>query len=1085
MAFSIEDFTVPEEQVRTAKEVFKRFDKRSQEKISTNDLGPAFRALNLGIRADQLKEWADEVDEDATGFIDMQGFLTVYAKKLREDQDEKDLREAFRVLDKNKRGEIDVEDLRWILKGLGDDLTEEEIDDMIRDTDTDGSGFVDFDEFYKLMTSDYNSDTQGLQIDTPVIPFLQRTVSRTICPFYLDSLLISESKDKHVVVELSTFVPEDRRVNYSLRADIVDKFLIPFHTPVDVALTASQPQFFMFEYPKNHDSVSVKLDSEDTFCLVFSIQEAQCPVDDLLGNVKYSGIYQTVTKRGSMTITNSVMKDKFFVVLVLKSTDFSCNGISEIVSNEAYRNVLTFQHPLQAHQRTKKVHEKPNKIKVADHTVGGQEALLLAHIWCREFLHDHLSDRGDLHVFVSLLVGVCSLICLILHLSDKNERFINSNRATRALFSEYHRLSSNAESQLPSNLSNTNADQTQKPEQENEKNVLHRGGENSIAPSNVEPDSPVSAPRTKFPNRKRKNSNGSVSTSMQIGSASIAVGEIIQELTSAVSATVSSAVSQSKRRNSDPKNPAEDANASSPTRRSYGSRDKHRQSHRGLFSSSDEEDLHPLSPSTANKTRRHSVVVGRRADGTKVVQPDSFPHDAENGRTSKTSVNYSPPDPNWDMHEIEQQTEGGLMLETTNRNVARLNRTLYVSELSRKRYSTLNRKYLLYFWYLIIISIFYGLPVMQLVMTYQKAIHDTGNEDICYYNFECANPLGFFTAFNNIISNIGYVMLGILFLIITVRRDILQKRVNRLHKHYANNFGLPQHYGLFYAMSLALFMEGVMSACYHVCPSYSNFQFDTAYMYILAMILMLKIYQTRHPDINASAHSTYMLIALVICIGFSGVMIIFFAIAQMYGGETFWVFFTIVFLLLSVCLTAEIYYMGQWNFDLCLPRRIYNLIRVDGLGCLRPMYVERMLLLLIANIVNFSFAGWGIYWRPHDFSTFLLAIFMINLIMYFLFYVIMKYRHGEKLHFLSIVYLSLAGICWGVSLYFFIERATTWQMTPAQSRAINQPCILLDFYDSHDVWHFLSATSMFFSFMGLMNLDDDLIYTPRNEIAVF
>lgn len=34
---------------------------------------------------------------------------------------------------------------RWILKELGDDLTEEEIDDMIRDTDTDGSGFVDFD----------------------------------------------------------------------------------------------------------------------------------------------------------------------------------------------------------------------------------------------------------------------------------------------------------------------------------------------------------------------------------------------------------------------------------------------------------------------------------------------------------------------------------------------------------------------------------------------------------------------------------------------------------------------------------------------------------------------------------------------------------------------------------------------------------------------------------------------------------------------------------------------------------------------------------------------------------------------------
>jgi len=153
MALVVEDFTVTEEQVKNAKEVFKKFDKRGQNKISTTDLGPAFRALSLQVKPDALKEWADLVDEEATGFIGVDGFLILYGKKLREDADERDLREAFRVLDKNKRGEIDVEDLRWILKSLGDDLTEEEIDEMIRDTDTDGSGFVDFDEFYKLMNS--------------------------------------------------------------------------------------------------------------------------------------------------------------------------------------------------------------------------------------------------------------------------------------------------------------------------------------------------------------------------------------------------------------------------------------------------------------------------------------------------------------------------------------------------------------------------------------------------------------------------------------------------------------------------------------------------------------------------------------------------------------------------------------------------------------------------------------------------------------------------------------------------------------------------------------------------------------------
>lgn len=38
-------------------------------------------------------------------------------------------------------------------------------------------------------------------------------------------------------------------------------------------------------------------------------------------------------------------------------------------------------------------------------------------------------------------------------------------------------------------------------------------------------------------------------------------------------------------------------------------------------------------------------------------------------------------------------------------------------------------------------------------------------------------------------------------------------------------YGIPKHFGLFYAMGIALMMEGVLSACYHICPNYSNFQF--------------------------------------------------------------------------------------------------------------------------------------------------------------------------------------------------------------------------------------------------------------------
>ena len=80
-----------------------------------------------------------------TGFVEMEEFTTILKKKMQDDEDERELKEIFRVLDKEKKGEVNVNELRWILKSLGDDLTEEDIDDMIADVDTDGSGWIDFD----------------------------------------------------------------------------------------------------------------------------------------------------------------------------------------------------------------------------------------------------------------------------------------------------------------------------------------------------------------------------------------------------------------------------------------------------------------------------------------------------------------------------------------------------------------------------------------------------------------------------------------------------------------------------------------------------------------------------------------------------------------------------------------------------------------------------------------------------------------------------------------------------------------------------------------------------------------------------
>jgi len=138
-------------QQAAAKAVFSGFDKRGEDQIRVGDIAAAMKKVGHNVKPDWLESMEDEIDTEGTGFIGFEEFCTLLTKKMQADEDERELKEIFRVLDKEKKGEVNVSELRWILKSLGDDLTEDDIDDMIADVDTDGSGLVDYEEFSKLM----------------------------------------------------------------------------------------------------------------------------------------------------------------------------------------------------------------------------------------------------------------------------------------------------------------------------------------------------------------------------------------------------------------------------------------------------------------------------------------------------------------------------------------------------------------------------------------------------------------------------------------------------------------------------------------------------------------------------------------------------------------------------------------------------------------------------------------------------------------------------------------------------------------------------------------------------------------------
>uniref|UniRef100_A0A1I8HAL4 Calmodulin n=1 Tax=Macrostomum lignano TaxID=282301 RepID=A0A1I8HAL4_9PLAT len=188
------------------RESFALFDKNDDGIISTEEIGEVMRSLGQTPSPSELQEMVRQVDINGNGSIDFEEFVAMMSDRYQLESElvkhERHLRKAFvvsllycgddlraygilhrhtagvlaplvlaplvlaplsinlvfnllalKVFDKDGNGLIDSSELKRVMASLGEELSDQEIDEMIREADRNGDGFVDYGEFSRIVFS--------------------------------------------------------------------------------------------------------------------------------------------------------------------------------------------------------------------------------------------------------------------------------------------------------------------------------------------------------------------------------------------------------------------------------------------------------------------------------------------------------------------------------------------------------------------------------------------------------------------------------------------------------------------------------------------------------------------------------------------------------------------------------------------------------------------------------------------------------------------------------------------------------------------------------------------------------------------
>eukprot|EP01103_Thecamoeba_quadrilineata_P009457 TRINITY_DN1921_c0_g1_i1.p1 TRINITY_DN1921_c0_g1~~TRINITY_DN1921_c0_g1_i1.p1 ORF type:complete len:689 (+),score=116.92 TRINITY_DN1921_c0_g1_i1:67-2133(+) len=372
--------------------------------------------------------------------------------------------------------------------------------------------------------------------------------------------------------------------------------------------------------------------------------------------------------------------------------------------------------------------------------------------------------------------------------------------------------------------------------------------------------------------------------------------------------------------------------------------------------------------------------------------------------------------------------------------------------------------------YTIAAFFFFFMPAIQLAIREAGVAEDTGNRNQCFYNELCNRPAIIFQNFNSIFSNWCYVAIGLIFLTYVF-----------ICRHSFKGL-VPRDCTILYAIGFAFIAEGFLSGIYHICPTRINFQFDVCFMFVIGALVMMEMYR-RYFKRKFNVGKVFL--GLAILIGLDAIGSIIDTTDEgnddnVNNNRRIYrlILFFVIWLPLMLYV-VRIVYFGESPSLLAAAKRMFPPSIPAHPG--RIIYI-------ICLAVGLAL----IIWLVDDFANIFLYSIILATLLTLACYVLHKLwieLRGKQKRAPIVLYpiwlLLLAGTLalWGVALWLFSLPNSNKSDRPEESRLDNRGCVLLNYYGTHELWHFFSAFALFASAVLILHIDQDEDYTPQEALA--